>query len=97
VRLSTTLSYYIGRHFLLSFAILFGLFLLLIVVFDSVELLRRPPAGVEVLEVCPPERLLTSRTRPTDESLAADYASGRRAARQALPAIERLVTGQRCG
>ena len=63
----------------------------------SVDLLRRPPSGVEVVEVGPSERLLTSRTRPTDESLAADYASGRRAARQALAAIERLVTGQRCG
>ena len=41
MRLSTTLSFYIGRNFLLSFAILFALFLLLIVIFDSVELLRR--------------------------------------------------------
>ena len=41
MRLSTTLSFYIGRNFLLSFAVLFALFLLLIVIFDSVELLRR--------------------------------------------------------
>ncbi|MEE9318691.1 MAG: LPS export ABC transporter permease LptG [Rhodospirillales bacterium] len=44
MRLSTTLSFYIGRNFLLSFVILFALFLLLIVVFDSVELLRRTAA-----------------------------------------------------
>ena len=41
MRLSTTLSVYIGRNFLLSFVVLFGLFLLLILLFDSVELMRR--------------------------------------------------------
>ncbi len=41
MRLSNTLSFYIGRNFLLSFAVLFGLFLLLILLFDTVELLRR--------------------------------------------------------
>ncbi len=41
MRLSTTLSFYIGRNFLLSFAVLFGLFLLLILLFDTIELLRR--------------------------------------------------------
>ncbi len=48
MRLSTTLSFYIGRHFLLSFAVLFGLFLFLIVVFDAVELLRRAAARPDV-------------------------------------------------
>jgi len=48
VRLSTTLSYYIGRHFLLSFTILFALFLMLILLFDAVELLRRAAAKPEV-------------------------------------------------
>lgn len=48
MRLSTTLSFYIGRHFLLSFVILFALFLLLIVLFDAVELLRRAAARPEV-------------------------------------------------
>jgi lipopolysaccharide export system permease protein len=48
VRLSTTLSFYIGRHFLLSFAVLFALFLFLIVVFDAVELLRRAAARPDV-------------------------------------------------
>ena len=41
MRLSNTLSFYIGRNFLLSFAVMFGLFLLLILLFDTVELLRR--------------------------------------------------------
>ena len=48
MRLSTTLSFYIGRHFLLSFAVLFALFLFLIVVFDAVELLRRAAARPDV-------------------------------------------------
>ena len=48
MRISTTLSFYIGRHFLMSFAILFALFLMLIVVFDAVELLRRAAARPEV-------------------------------------------------
>ena len=41
MRLSTILSLYIGRHFLISFVGIFCLFLLLILLFDSVELLRR--------------------------------------------------------
>ncbi len=41
MRLSTTLSFYIGRNFLLSFMVLFGLFMLLILLFDTVELMRR--------------------------------------------------------
>jgi lipopolysaccharide export system permease protein len=48
VRLSTTLSFYIGRHFLLSFAVLFALFMLLIVLIDAVELLRRAAARPEI-------------------------------------------------
>ena len=48
MRLSTTLSFYIGRHFLLSFAVLFALFLLLIVLFDAVELLRRTAARPDI-------------------------------------------------
>lgn len=48
MRLSTTLSFYIGRHFLLSFVALFALFLMLIVLFDLVELLRRVAARPEV-------------------------------------------------
>ena len=48
MRLSKTLSFYIGRHFLLSFAVLLALFLLLIVLFDVVELLRRTAARPEI-------------------------------------------------
>jgi len=48
VRLSTTLSFYIGRHFLLSFVVLFALFVLMVVLFDVVELLRRAAARPEV-------------------------------------------------
>ena len=41
MRVSTTLSLYIGRHFLFNFVALFSLFLGLILMFDTVELLRR--------------------------------------------------------
>ena len=41
VRISATLSLYIGRHFLVSFLVLFVLFLALILMLDTVELLRR--------------------------------------------------------
>ncbi|MGB0684323.1 MAG: LPS export ABC transporter permease LptG [Magnetovibrionaceae bacterium] len=44
MRLSTTLSFYMGRHFLLAFLGLISLFLLLIFTFDIVELLRRAAA-----------------------------------------------------
>ena len=48
MRLSPTLSVYIGRNFLGSFFVLFGLFLLLIFLFDTVELLRRSAAKPEI-------------------------------------------------
>ncbi|MDA1088890.1 MAG: LPS export ABC transporter permease LptG [Proteobacteria bacterium] len=48
MRLSTTLSGYIGRNFLLSFTALFGLFLLLIFLFDTVELMRRAAAKPDI-------------------------------------------------
>lgn len=41
MRLSKILSVYIGRHFLVSFLGIFCLFLLLILLFDTIELLRR--------------------------------------------------------
>ena len=41
VRLSPTLSIYIGRHFLFSVLSLFVMFLLLILLFDTIELMRR--------------------------------------------------------
>jgi len=48
LRLSTTLSFYVGRNFLLSFVVLFALFLMLILLFDAVELLRRAAAKPDV-------------------------------------------------
>ncbi len=47
-RLSITLSGYIGRHFLVSFVALFVIFLLLILLFDTIELLRRSVPRAEV-------------------------------------------------
>jgi len=48
MRLSPTLSVYIGRYFLISFAAMFTLFLLLILLFDTVELLRRAASRPDV-------------------------------------------------
>ncbi|MGA0393558.1 MAG: LPS export ABC transporter permease LptG [Rhodospirillales bacterium] len=48
MRLSATLSIYIGRHFLSGFAILFLAFLLLVLTFDIVELMRRAAAKPDV-------------------------------------------------
>ena len=48
MRMSSTLSIYIGRQFLTSFVALFFLFLLLILLFDSVELLRRTASKPDV-------------------------------------------------
>ena len=48
VRLSPTLSFYIGRNFLVSFFMLFGIFLLIILMFDIVELMRRASAKPHV-------------------------------------------------
>ena len=44
MRLSPTLSIYIGRHYLISFSLMFLSFLLLIFLIDTVELLRRAAA-----------------------------------------------------
>ena len=48
MRLSLTLSGYIGRQFLINFLVLFGIFLMLILLFDTIELLRRSVARAEV-------------------------------------------------
>lgn len=48
MRLSTTLSFYVGRHFLVAFVGLFAVFLALIYVFDVGELLRRAAARPDV-------------------------------------------------
>jgi lipopolysaccharide export system permease protein len=41
IRLSPTLSFYIGRNFLAGFLMLFGIFLMIILMFDIIELMRR--------------------------------------------------------
>ena len=41
MRLSSTLSAYVGKHFIISFLLLLSLFLMLVYLFDIVELLRR--------------------------------------------------------
>jgi len=48
MRVSTTLSIYIGRHFLVSFLACFTLFLLIVLLFDSIELLRRASSFPEI-------------------------------------------------
>ncbi len=48
MRLSATLSLYIGRHFLFGFTALFCAFLFLVLTFDIVELLRRAAAKPDV-------------------------------------------------
>ncbi len=48
MRLSPTLSIYISRHFLISFVGIFILFLLLILLVDTVELLRRTASKPDV-------------------------------------------------
>lgn len=48
MRLSPTLSLYIGRHFLVCFFACFGMFLLLVLLFDSIELLRRASSKPDV-------------------------------------------------
>ena len=41
MRLSSTLSLYVGRHFITAFLMLLSLFMLLVLLFDTVELMRR--------------------------------------------------------
>lgn len=48
MRLSATLSFYVGRHFLASFVALFVVFLMLIFLFDTIELLRRASTKTDV-------------------------------------------------
>jgi len=48
VRLSSTLSVYIGRHFILSFLAIFSMFMMLIFLFDSIELLRRAQSRPDI-------------------------------------------------
>jgi lipopolysaccharide export system permease protein len=48
VRLSLTLSAYISRHFLVRFLGLFAVFLMVVLLFDTIELLRRSASRPEV-------------------------------------------------
>lgn len=48
MRLSLTLSAYIGRQFLLNFAVLLGIILLIVFLFDIIELLRRAGNSPEI-------------------------------------------------
>lgn len=48
MRLSSTLSLYIGRQFLASFAAIFMVFMALVLVFDLIELMRRASTRQEV-------------------------------------------------
>ncbi|MDA0997958.1 MAG: LptF/LptG family permease, partial [Proteobacteria bacterium] len=48
MRISGTLSIYIGRHFLVSFLACFGTFLFIVLLFDTIELLRRAAARPDV-------------------------------------------------
>ncbi len=48
MRISWTLSQYIGRHFLISFLACFGVFLLIVLLFDSIELLRRAASKPDI-------------------------------------------------
>lgn len=48
MRISTTLFVYIGRHFLVCFLTCFMVFLLVVMLFDSIELLRRSASHPEI-------------------------------------------------
>lgn len=48
MRISSTLSIYIGRHFLVSFFACFGIFLLIVMLFDSIELMRKVASRPDV-------------------------------------------------
>ncbi len=48
MRLSSTLSVYVGRHFISSFLMLLSLFLMLVYLFDTIELLRRSASKPDI-------------------------------------------------
>ncbi len=48
MRISPTLSLYVGRHFLFGFLALFFLFLMIILTFDTIELMRRSAAKPDI-------------------------------------------------
>lgn len=48
MRMSSTLSFYIGRHFIAGFFLLFGVFMMIILTFDIIELLRRTASKPQI-------------------------------------------------
>ena len=48
MRISPTLSLYVGRHFLFGFLALFFIFLMIILTFDTIELMRRSAAKPDI-------------------------------------------------
>lgn len=48
MRISWTLSHYVGRQFLFCFLACFGIFLMIVMLFDTIELLRRAASRPEV-------------------------------------------------
>jgi lipopolysaccharide export system permease protein len=48
MRMSSTLSFYIGRHFITGFFLLFGVFMTIILTFDIIELLRRTASKPQI-------------------------------------------------
>lgn len=51
---------------------------------ESIEFMRNPPTGVNIIEVNPPESFTTSRLTKSKETLDNDYHSGREAAAWAM-------------
>ena len=56
---------------------------------DAVGLIRRPPEGVSILEVCPPPEFRVSRLSQDIAILQEGYAQGRRAAAEAIARWEK--------
>jgi predicted patatin/cPLA2 family phospholipase len=51
---------------------------------EAVELIRRPPAGTTVIEICPPENFRVTRLTRNLRALEEGYRQGRRAAEEAM-------------
>jgi predicted patatin/cPLA2 family phospholipase len=51
---------------------------------ESVELIRRPPAGVSMIEICPPENFRVSRLTRNRSILEEGYCRGRAASKEAI-------------
>ncbi|MFH2218546.1 MAG: patatin family protein [Pseudomonadota bacterium] len=51
---------------------------------DAISLIRRPPPGVSIIEICPPENFRPSRLSRNREALLEGYNQGRALAREAM-------------